>query len=61
MRVVHVYLAVYFLLLAGAVATLWRAGVLARLPAGGVVLTVGVSLALGVLLAIVSRRPRIGP
>jgi formate-dependent nitrite reductase membrane component NrfD len=56
MTVMRVYLAVYFLLLVGAVVSLWQADILTHVPvlwlAAGLALAVG----LGVVLALTSRR-----
>jgi hypothetical protein len=47
---------VYFLVVAGALATAWRSGLLEHFTHGWTVLAVGVAVAMGVLLAILSRR-----
>jgi formate-dependent nitrite reductase membrane component NrfD len=56
MTFVRVYLAIYFLLLVGAVVTLWQADILTHVPvlwlAAGLALAVG----LGVVLGLTSRR-----
>jgi hypothetical protein len=60
MRFIHVYLIAYFVLVLGAAAVLWEAGVLARIP--GIWLTVAaiVVVGLGLVLAITSvRTPRL--
>ena len=57
MRFIHLYLAVYFLLIAGAVFALWQAQVLQRMSGEWVGLSVLVSVSLGVLLAVLSSRP----
>jgi uncharacterized membrane protein YraQ (UPF0718 family) len=56
-RLIHFYLAVYFLLVAGAVLSLWQAQVLQRMPGEWVGLSVLVAISLGVLLAFLSHRP----
>jgi len=56
-RFIHLYLSVYFLLIAGAVFALWRAQVLQRMPGEWVGLSVLISVSLGVLLAVFSSRP----
>jgi hypothetical protein len=56
-RLIHIYLALYFLLIAGAVFALWQAEVLQRLPGEWVGLSVLVSISLGVLHAFLSSRP----
>jgi hypothetical protein len=58
MTLLRVYVFVYFLLVLGAVTSLWTAGILARLPILWVALTVAAALGLGVLLLVVSsNRP----
>jgi len=52
----RVYLTVYFIAIAMALIALWQGGVLGRLPAVWVLLTVGVAVALGLALALLSRR-----
>jgi hypothetical protein len=56
-RFIHLYLAVYFLLVAGALFALWQAQVLQRMPGEWVALFVLVALSLGMLLAFLSWRP----
>jgi hypothetical protein len=57
MRLIHVYLVVYCVLVIGAGLALWQAGVLARLP-GTTVALVGIgALLLGVLLAVTATNP----
>jgi hypothetical protein len=60
-RFIHVYLAVYFLLIAGAVFALWQAQVLQRMSGEWVGLSILISVSLGVLLAILSSRPSLAP
>ena len=55
-RVLIVYLVVYYLLVAGAVATLWRSGVINHLHAGWTYLLIALAVALGALLWITSRK-----
>lgn len=52
MKFVSIYLAVYFVLIAGAIAALWSGGALREIP--GIWLLVGLMIAvgLGVLLAV---------
>ncbi len=52
-----IYLATYFALIAGAVIALAMGGVLAHFPLLPILLVVLVAIALGVLLAVVWRRP----
>jgi Na+/citrate or Na+/malate symporter len=56
-RFLHIYLTLYFLLLAGAMVVLWDAGILGRLPAVWVGAALAVAILVGVLLGAVSRRP----
>jgi hypothetical protein len=56
-RFIHVYLFGYFLLIAGALLVLWRAGVLARVGAFWIAVSLIIALGLGVLLAVTSTKP----
>jgi hypothetical protein len=56
MRLVHIYLTAYFLLLLGAGLTLWQAGVLGRLPSTWIVAAAVVVIGLGLLLVVISPR-----
>jgi hypothetical protein len=60
-RFIHLYLAVYFLLVAGALVALWQAQVLQRMPGQWVGLFVLVSLSLGIILAVLSWSPTPAP
>jgi hypothetical protein len=53
-----IYLTVYYLLVAAAVVTLWRTGLIDHLPRGRTYLAIAVAIALGVLLALTSRGAR---
>jgi hypothetical protein len=53
--VLKIYLAAYFVILAGALLALWQGRVLGRLPAEWVVLILAAAIVLGVLLAVISR------
>lgn len=55
-RLLIVYLVVYYLLVAGAVATLWRSGVIDHLHAGWTYSLIALALALGAVLWITSRK-----
>ena len=57
MRFIHLYLVVYFLLVAGALFALWQAQVLQQMPGEWVGLFVLIALSLGILLAVLSWRP----
>ena len=59
MRFVHYYLIGYFLLLLGALLTLWQGGVLAQVPAGWLLTGLVVSVGLGVMLALLAGRSEI--
>ena len=56
-RFIHLYLGIYFLLIAGAGATLWRADVLQRMPREWVGFSLVVAVSLGILLAVLSLQP----
>ena len=55
-RVLIVYLVVYYLLVAGAVVTLWRADVIHHLHAGWTYSLIALAFALGALLWVASRK-----
>ena len=55
-RALIVYLVLYYLLVAGAVATLWRSGVINHLHAVWTYSLIALALALGALLWITSRK-----
>jgi hypothetical protein len=59
MRFVHLYLIGYFVLIAGALLALWRAGVLARLDPLWIAIGLIIALGLGIILAVTSGRPTI--
>ena len=54
MTLLRAYVFVYFLLVLGAVASLWAAGILVRLPLVWVALAVMAAIGIGVLLLVVS-------
>jgi hypothetical protein len=54
--VLAAYLIVYYLLVAGAAATLWRTGLTDYLDRGWTSAAIGAAVALGGLLALLSRR-----
>ena len=54
MRFLHLYLAVYFVLIIGAVIALWGGGVLVHLSSLSVLLGLTVAVGFGALLALVS-------
>jgi hypothetical protein len=56
MRLVHIYLIAYFLLLLGAGLSLWQAGALGRLPSTWIITTATVTVGLGLLLLLTSQR-----
>ena len=51
MRFVHLYLVGYFVLLIGAGLALWQAGVLGRIPAIWIFISIVVAVGLGIVLA----------
>ena len=57
LRIVQIYLVVYFLLLAGALLVLWRAGALARVGVLWIAIGAIVAIGLGVVLAVTSAKP----
>jgi len=57
MRFLHFYLIAYFVLIAGALLTLWRGGVLGRISPLALFFVAAVAILLGVLVAITSVRP----
>src|ERR1041384_6129298 len=62
MRLIHVYLIACFVPLAGAGLTLWQTGALSRIAPLYLVLGGGISIGIGVLLAVVDRaRSRVSP
>jgi hypothetical protein len=54
-RVLIIYLVVYYLLLGGAVLTVWRSGLIEHLDLTWTFLAITFSVALGGLLALLSR------
>jgi hypothetical protein len=55
-RALIVYLVVYYLLVAGGVATLWQSGLISHLPRGWTYSLIASALALGALLWVTSRK-----
>ena len=58
MRLIDIYLAVYASLIAGALFTLYRSNVLQRVPQAWIAGSVLTALALGVLLRVLSGKPK---
>jgi hypothetical protein len=58
MRPLHIYLAVYFLLVLGAGLALWQAGVLGRVSPASVLIAAAIAIGLGVFLAMTSTPSR---
>jgi hypothetical protein len=56
MTLVRVYLAIYFLLVAGAVVSLWQADILTHVPALWLLAGLALATGFGVLLGLTSRR-----
>jgi hypothetical protein len=54
-RLITVYLTVYFVLLLGAALTLWRSRVLQRMPPSWLAWSALLAIGLGVVLALISR------
>ena len=57
MRLVKAYLSGYFLLIIGALVSLWYGGVLGRLPPGWVLGGLAIAIGLGVMLVLSATRP----
>jgi hypothetical protein len=57
MKFVHLYLIGYFILLIGAGLALWNAGVLARVDAMWLAISIVIAVGLGIVLAVTSVRP----
>jgi hypothetical protein len=54
-RLLILYLVVYYILVAGALATMWRSGILGHLDRAWTIMAVVVAVALGAILAVLSR------
>ena len=59
MRFIHLYLIGYFLLVVGAGLALWQAGVLARIGAIWIAISVIIALGLGIMLAVTAAKPTV--
>jgi hypothetical protein len=59
MRFIHLYLIGYFVLVAGAVLALWKAGVLAQVSMTWLAIGVLIALGLGIMLAVTAGKPTI--
>jgi hypothetical protein len=57
MSFIRLYIAGYFVLLAGALLALWQAGILQRLPLAWIAIGLIVAVGLGIMLAVTSTRP----
>jgi hypothetical protein len=57
MRPLHLYLALYFAIVLGALLTLWEAGILGRMPVVWTVLAAAAALGLGLLVLLTSPPP----
>ena len=55
-RVLIAYLLVYYVVVAGAVVTVWRSGLIAHLDRAWTFLTIAVAVILGAILALVTRK-----
>ena len=56
MRLIHLYLTGYFILVIGAAMALWQTGVLARMSATWVLISAIIVIGLGIVLAVTSVR-----
>jgi hypothetical protein len=56
MRLIHLYLIGYFILVLGAGLAMWQAGVLARISATWIAIAALIVLGLGIILAATSTR-----
>ena len=59
MRFIHLYLIGYFLLVVGAGLALWQAGVLARIGAIWIAISMIIALGLGIMLAVTAAKPTV--
>ena len=59
MRLINLYLTGYFLLLIGAVVSLWYGGVLRRVPALWIIMGLVIAVGLGIMLSVSSGKPTI--
>jgi hypothetical protein len=59
MRFIHLYLIGYFVLVLGAVAALWQAGILSRVSGAWVAIAMIIAVGLGIMLAVTSAKPTI--
>lgn len=57
-RFLIAYLVLYFASVIGAVVTLWRAGLVDEVGRPRVFMAIAIAVALGALLALVSRKPK---
>jgi hypothetical protein len=57
MRLIHVYVIAYFVLVLGAGLALWQAGVLVRISGTWISISVIIFIGLGLILAVTSGRP----
>jgi hypothetical protein len=55
-RVLILYLVVYYVVLAGAVVTVWRSGLITHLDRAWTLVAIAFAVALGALLMVVSRK-----
>jgi hypothetical protein len=58
-RFIHLYLIGYFVLVVGAVLALWQAGVLARISAVWLGISMLIVFGLGIMLAVTAGKPTI--
>ena len=59
MRFIHLFLIGYFILVAGAVMALWKAGVLAHVSGVWVAIGATIAVGVGIMLAVSSGKPAV--
>ena len=59
MRFIHLFLIGYFILVAGAVMALWKAGVLAHVSGVWVAIGTTIAVGVGIMLAVSSGKPAV--
>ena len=59
MRFIHLFLIGYFILVAGAIMALWKAGVLAHVSGVWVAIGATIAVGVGIMLAVSSGKPAV--
>jgi hypothetical protein len=59
MRFIHLFLVGYFVLVAGAMMALWKAGILNHVSGSWVAIAIIIAVGLGIMLAVSSGKPEI--